>query len=295
MGVAGVAPTLSRECAPVMDFSPRRARTLARLCAYTLLATFLLTLAGGALPLPLADPQRAFALLVEVVANSTVPVVAVFLLYFGLAGKALPALWEWGLLRLLRPLLKLAALLYLLTALAVAGVAHQVERSGVSGLEAELRTGLAGLERLRQAVQTVPDAASLQQLLAAQPGLLQALGPEPSAAGTAASLAERRRQAAQLLDRAEANLRQQSTRRRADASGNLTRQALRLGLSALVYGAFHLAASLLWPRSLLDTRERILDARAARQAEEAAEEAADAAMGRDWASLEGPDVNDTPR
>ncbi len=248
-----------------MDFSARRARTLARLCAYALLATFLLTVAGGALPLPLGDAQRAFSLLAELIANSTVPVVALFLLFHGLGGKGLPALWEWRLLRLVRPLLRLAALLYLLTALALAGVTLQVERDGVSRLDAEMQSGMAGLQRLRQAVQAAPDAAALQQLLASQPGLLEALD-SPDATP---SLAERRRQAALLLDRAAANLRQQSTRRRADASGSLIRQALRLGLSALVYALFHLAASLLWPRSLLDTRERILQARAARMAEEA--------------------------
>ncbi|MEO1002574.1 MAG: hypothetical protein AAFX65_05620 [Cyanobacteria bacterium J06638_7] len=263
----------------MIDFHARRARTLARLSAYTLLASFVLMVGGGALPLPLGDPQRAFALLAELVANSTVPVVALFLLFHGLGGKGLPAFWEWRLLRLVRPLLRLVALLYLLTALALAGLALQVERAGVSRLEAELQSGAAGLQRLRQALQSAPDVASLQQLLAGQPGLLEALdaGPPAPAPTPEISLAERRRQAALLLDRAEANLRQQTTRRRADASGNLTRQALRLGLSALVFGLFHLAASLLWPRSLLDTRERLLEARAARLAEEAADaEAAEA-------------------
>lgn len=257
-----------------MDFSPRRARTLARLSAYSLLATFLLTLAGGWLPVPLGDDQRVFSLLAELIANSTVPVVGLFLLFYGLSGKGLPALWEWGLLRLLRPLLQLAALLYLLTALALVGVVLRVESAGAARLDAELQNGLAGLERLRQAVQSAPDAAALQQLLASQPGLLEALdvglpagdGSAPAAKGT--SLADRQRQASQLLDRAEASLVSQTTRRQADASGNLNRQALRLGLSALVYALFHLAASLLWPRSLLDTRERILEARAARLAEE---------------------------
>lgn len=256
---------------PVIDFSTRRARTLARLCAYTLLATFLLMVVGGALPLPLGDAQRAFTLLAELIANSTVPVVALFLLFHGLGGKGLPALWEWRLLRLVRPLLRLAALLYLLTALTLVALTLQVERDGVGRLEAELQGGVAGLERLRQAVQAAPDAAALEQLLQGQPGLLEALDAGPPAGGGAASLAERRRQASQLLDRAETNLRLQSTRRRADASGTLTRQALRLGLISLVFGLFHLAASVLWPRSLLDTRERILQARAQRMAEEAAE------------------------
>jgi hypothetical protein len=260
-----------------MDFSARRARTLARLSAYVLLATFALTLLGGWLPVPLGDGQHVFALLTELIANSTVPVVAIFLLFHGLGGRGLPALWEWRLLRLVRPLLRLAAVLYLLTALALVGVVMHVESSGVARLDAELQGGVAGLQRLRQGVQTAQDAAALQQLLASQPGLLQALdaarlpreGDRPPAddAGTA-PLSERRRQALLLLDRAEANLRVEATRRRADASGNLARQATRLGLSALVYAAFHLLASLLWPRSLLDTRERILEARAARQAEE---------------------------
>ncbi|MCT0225933.1 HpsJ family protein [Synechococcus sp. CS-1328] len=254
-----------------MDFSGPRARSLARLSAYTLLLTFLITLVGATLPLPLHDPQRAFAVLAELIGNSTVPVVAVVLLYFGLTGTTLPAFLEWRLLRLLRPLLRLAALLYLLTALAVVGTALAVERSGISQLEAELQTSLVGLQRLRQAVAAASDGSSLRQLMANQPGMLEALRQEQPSAADDSPLAAQRTRAAELLDRAEANLRQQSTRRRADASGNLTRQALRLGLSALIYGLFHLAASLLWPRSLIDTRDRILEARADRLAVEAAE------------------------
>lgn len=257
-----------------MDFSARRAGTLARLSAYTLLVTFLITLVGGLLPLPLGDSQRLFSLLTELIANSTVPVVALFLLFYGLAGEGLPAHWEWRLLCAVRPLLQLAALLYLLTALALVGVFLQVESTATAHHDAELRSGLAELKRLRQALQASSDATALQQLLASQPGLLQAVDAsqlggrvQPSAA-PAPSVAERRRQAALLLDRAEASLRTQVTRRRADASGNLTRQVLRLGLSALVYALFHLVSSLLWPRSLLHTRESILEARAARLAME---------------------------
>ncbi len=244
-----------------LDFTGRRARTLARLCAYTLLVIFLISLLVAVLPLPLANPQRALALVTELLERSTVPLVAVLFLFFGLADDALPGIWECRLALAIRPLLRLAALLYLLSAIAVFSTSQRLESVGVSNLKTQLQASLTGLSQLRTQVEQAPDPDTLRRLVAQQPGLVQAMTEGGVTLDGDASIARQRAVAAELLERAEANLRNQGLQRRADASGNLTRQALRLSFTAIVYAVFYLLAAMIWPRSVAATVEKVLESR----------------------------------
>ncbi|MFQ6537980.1 MULTISPECIES: hypothetical protein [Aphanothece] len=246
-----------------MEFTGRRTRSLARLAAYVLLLVFLLSLLGSALPLPLGDPDRAMLLLNEVLERSPLPLIGVLALFFGFAEDAQPAIWEVMLARGLRPLLRLAALAYLLLALAVLGLADRIEANGVQLLSGQLQTSLQSLERLRRGVDQAGDAQTLQTLLAQDPRLIQAMQQAGITVGEARTFPQQQALARQLLERAEGNLRQTGQRRRADASGNLTRQSVRLVLVALCYAGFHLLASFIWPPSLALTLERAVERRQA--------------------------------
>jgi hypothetical protein len=243
------------------EFGRRQVRTLSRLCAYTLLAIFLISLLSIALPLPLADPQRSLGLMAELLERSTLPLVAMFFLFFGLSEQALPALWECRLAVWLRPLLLLVALFYLLTAIAIVGVSQRLGSTAASTLNTQVQATASGLQSLRKSVAQAPDAASLRRLLANQPALLQVLqqlGPSLSAE---APWLEQQQQLEQLLDRADVNLKRQAQQLRADASGNLGRRSIRLSLTAISYAIFYLLCSMIWPRSVAATLERIRKAR----------------------------------
>ena len=135
-----------------MDFTSHRARSLARLSAYTLVLIFLISLLASLFPLPLEDPQRALAVLQELLERSTVPLVALLFLFAGLAGDALPAPWEMGLASWMGPLLRLVALGYLLTAIAVVAVAARLESTGITQLSGQVQSSLQELQNLRQEV-----------------------------------------------------------------------------------------------------------------------------------------------
>ena len=248
----------------LMDFTAHRARSLARLCAYTLLVVFLISLVASLVPVPLADPGRAYGVLQEMLERSTLPLVALLFLFVGLAQDALPAFWEVGLARRVRPLLRLVALGYLLTAMALVALATNLDASASIRLRGQQDASLAQLQRISQGVGQATDPDGLRRLLSRRPGLIQAIDATNPSPGRSASLEELKARAAELLDRAETNIRQASLRRRADASGKLTRQTLRLSLTALAYGLFYLLAGFLWPASLAATIERLLDARDAR-------------------------------
>lgn len=244
-----------------LDFTGRRARTLARLSAYSLFGIFLISLLVAVLPLPLGDPQRALGLVAELIERSTVPLVAVLFFYVGLADDATPGIWECRLARSVRPLLRLAAMLYLLTAIAVFFAAQTLGTEGGRSLQTQIQTSLTSLRQLQNQVQRAPDVEALRSLVSQQPGLIQAMEERGAALGGEVPFAEQRSTAVDLLENAEIGLRNQGLQRRADASGNLTRQTLRLGLTALVYAIFYLFAGMIWPRSVAATVERVLDAR----------------------------------
>ncbi len=248
-----------------VDFSLGRARTLARLCAYTLLAVFLISLLAASLPLPLGDPQRALALLTELVERSTLPAVAVLFLFTGFSGDALPALWECHLARWIRPLLRAVIVLYLILAIAVIGLGQHLRATGTASLNAQVQGSVDGLRQMRQRVKAETDPVELGRFVASQPMLQQAFQQGQAPLGPSVPLGEQRQRIEALLDRAEANLLLQAQRRRADATGALFRQVARLTLVAIVYALFYLAAGLIWPRSVVATADRVLRSRQAQQ------------------------------
>lgn len=260
-----------------MEFTGRRTRSLARLGAYTLLLVFLISLLTIALPLPLGDADRSILLFNELLERSSLPLLALLALFFGLADDAQPAIWEVVLARWLRPVLRFTALAYLVLAIALIALAGRIEETGVSRLAGQVQDSLQKIERLRQAVDQAPDPQSLRQVLQQQdPRLIQAMQEAGVRAGEPGSFSQQQALARQLLQRAEANLRQSSQRRRADASGNLTRQTVRQVLVALCYAVFSLLASFSWPRSVAASLDRAIQRRQARALDEM-EEAQDPA------------------
>lgn len=247
------------------EFSARRLRTLARLAAYSLLLLFLIS-ALAALASGSGEPARVLALITEVLERSTLPLVAVVFLFLGFSGDAVPALWECRLALFLRPLLRLVALLYLLSAITVAGLVPRIEATRVETLESQLQQGLQGLAALRQGVDRVDSPALLRRLLASSPPLLRAFASE-GGTDPAEPLDLQRERARKLLERGEANLRRDHQRQRAELSYGLARQAVRLALTALVYALYYLLVVQIWPRSLAATVERLRDLRARREAE----------------------------
>lgn len=254
-----------------VEFSERKSRTLARISAYSLLLVFLISTVAAALPFGFGDPGRVLALLNELLERSTLPLVSVFLLFLGLAGDALPAVWECRLARALRPLLRLAALLYILAAIAVVGIAPRQEAVQVENLSGQLERSLQGVAVLRAGIERAPDAPTLARLLGSQPGLRQAFEAE-AGIDSGAPLDRQRQQALQLIDRIEANLRRQGQVQRSTVAFGFARQSGRLALTAFVYALFFLLAAQIWPRSVAATLERVRQARAARLAEEEAED-----------------------
>ncbi|MBC1261448.1 hypothetical protein FQK07_09235 [Synechococcus sp. BSF8S] len=248
------------------DFSRRKVRSLGRLCAYTLLLVFLASVLTALVPPPFASPQRMLAVITEVLERSTLPAVAVLFLFFGFSGDALPALWECWLARWLQPLLRLAALSYLLTAVVVVGVGQRLTTDGVASLDGQLRTSMENLGKFREQVDGETSVERLRALVARQPQILQALQQEGTPLNQNSPLPELRQQVDRLLTRAEANLSRQSQVARSNAAGQLARQMVRLAITALIYALYYLAAALIWPRSLQTTVERVLEARRLRQA-----------------------------
>lgn len=251
------------------DFSHRRVRSLGRLCAYTLVLVFTASMLTSLFPLPFADAQRTLAFLNELLERSTLPAVALFFLFFGFSGDALPALWECQLARWLRSLLRLVALLYLISAVAILGVGQQLSRTGVAVLDGQVRTSLDNLRQFREQVNGETSVDRLRGLVARQPQILQALQQEGTPLDQNSPLPELRQQVDRLLTRVEANVRRQSQTARANTAGQLARQMVRLSLTALIYALYYLGASLIWPRSMLATVERVRQARHARWAAEA--------------------------
>lgn len=244
-------------------FSGRRVRSYSRISGYTLLAVLLVSLPLAFVPFPAADPSRLLAVLRELLERSTLSVVGTALLFMGLEAPALPALWECRLARALRPLLLLAAAAYLFTVFALLGVGESLQADTAREFERQLQARQAALAEVRAQLAAVDSSAALRRFLEDQPLLQPVLATSESpVADPAAPLEQQRARTEALLVRVETNLRNQLGRRRADASGGLRREQLRLILTALIYAAFHGLAWLLWPSSLGPLLERVRQARA---------------------------------
>lgn len=238
------------------DFSNRRAAALARMAAYGLALVFLISLVAVFLPPPFLDPQRMSNVLVELVERSTLPLVASVLLFWGFSGRARPALWECRLVGWLRPLLLLVTLLYMSTTITLGLIGQRLEVAGLATTDAQLQRSQAELQRARNLVAEIPDEATLKAWLSSQPTLRQALDQLPDSDQLPDDAEEIRARINRLLAISEANLQRDVVRAKAELSARLWGRMFRAGLTALVYATYFGLAYLVWPRSLLNTRER---------------------------------------
>ena len=233
-------------------FSRRRLQALCRLSAYALLVEFLINLLRTALPIPTSlEPTRLMGLIDFLLTISSMALLVVVLLFAGLCDGVRPARWEWWSVRLLGPLLALVALLYVLLIPPTIVLTEQIRTSADQALRADDSQRASQLKAYRDLLGKAADTPALRRLLEAQPQLKPALSsPDSPFADPSASLPLQRHLALRLLDRVEINLQEGSLRRRADTSGQLQLQQLRLCGLAMVYGFFFALVSLIWPRRL---------------------------------------------
>lgn len=237
---------------PSQPFSRRRLQALCRLAAYALLVEFLINVLRTVLPIPTSlEPTRLLGLIDFLLTISSMALLVVVLLFAGLCDGVRPARWEWWSVRLLGPFLALVAVLYVLLMPPTIVLSQQIRAAGDAALRAEDAQRVGQLKAYREVLDKAPDTPALRRLLEAQPQLRQALSSSESPfAEPSAALPRQRQLALRLVDRIEINLQDVSLRRRADASGQLQLQALRLCGLALVYGFFFALVSLIWPRRL---------------------------------------------
>ncbi len=252
-----------------VGFGARRGRSFLRITAYTLLLVFVVSALPAFLPLPFGRSEALLNGLRELVERSTLPVVALVFLYQGFADGALPALWECRLALGLRLLLPLVALGYLLIAVAIVAVSMQVTGDGIRQFDQQRQGNQNLVSSFRSRLIATPDVPRLRAVLAEQPAFRSLLKDPTAVLGSADRPLSMQRQAAMaLMDRAEVDLQAQYLRSRADLTGRLTSQAIRLGLTSLAYGGFYLLTGLLWPRSDPDLEERVRQSRLSCAAEE---------------------------
>jgi hypothetical protein len=238
----------------------RRGRTLARLAAYSLVVSVVFSLLLQLFPIQIRDPAWALARASLVLDQSPLLVIALVLLYYGIAEDALPALWECRLALLLRQPLRLLPLLYLGLILVIGFAGSGVEARSVNGLRQQLDQQLRSVTQLRDTVKAQDDVRALLQLVDAQP-MLQIV-PVKEAVESVGTLSELRvgqirRPLLEHLEQLPSRLQASSLRSIANASGNVVREQLRLGIRAVTYGLFFLLAGIIWPRSMAGTMERV--------------------------------------
>lgn len=233
-------------------FSRRRLQSLCRLAAYVLLVEFLVNLLRTVLPIPTSlEPTRLMGLIDFLLTISSMALLVVVLLFAGLCDGVRPARWEWFSVRLLGPFLALVAVLYVLLIPPTIVLSQQIRTSGDEVLRAEDAQRAGQLKGYRDLLEKAADTPALRRLLEAQPQMRQSLSSSESPfAEPSAALPRQRQLALRLVDRIEINLQEASLRRRADASGQLRLQELRLCGLAIVYGFFFALVSLIWPRRL---------------------------------------------
>jgi hypothetical protein len=232
-----------------VDLSLGRLRALARLAAYALQLLFLISVVTSLLPWPAADGQRWLALLSELIERSTLPLVASVLLLAGLSGAVVPARWELAPIHRQRGLLRLAAGLYFVTALALLPLAHQLSEQRGQTIQSQLSQSASQLKALQQQVTGSDSLDSLLRLVptAEQRQELEKAGDVEAAR---ALLLQRLKNEAALQQR-------RGLSALAEAQGAVWKNAMRLTLSALVYVLYFLLASLAWPARWPQLIERI--------------------------------------
>lgn len=232
---------------PISPFTPTRLQTLSRLGAYVLVFEYLVILFFSVLPFS-GDSNRLFAQINAALSTSSLPLIAMVLLFAGFCTGARVARWEWWLGRRLRPLLMLVALLYLLTVPALWWLGHSIQTKGDRQIQQQFATVLDQLRVYSGQVQSATSSPALRRLVEAQPQLRLSLQTSESPfASPAASLAQQQAQTLRLIDRIRANLQAEGRARRSAAASELRKEELRISALALAHSLFFALAALIWP------------------------------------------------
>lgn len=229
-------------------FRTSRLQALARLAAYVLIFEYLLNLVFTLLPFS-SDPNRLFAQITSALDTSSLPLIALPLLFAGFCAPGRAARWEWCLGRRLKPLLLLVALLYLVCVPALWWLGGSIQASGDRQIQQQISSVLEQLAGYRGQVQKAPDSQSLRRLLDAQPQLRLSLQtPDSPFAAPGSSLPQQQAQALRLVDRIRSNLQADGLRRRSTAAAELRKQELRLSGIAIAHALFFALGGLIWPK-----------------------------------------------
>lgn len=235
-------------------FSVVRLQTLVRLAAYVLILEFSLNLLFTLIPFGV-DANRMFAQLSAALSTTSLPVLALPLLFAGCAAGARTGRWERWITRRFKPLILLTALLYLLAVPGLWWFGAKIQAAGDAQIQQEIKTTLAQFNAYKTALEKTTDTESLRRLVQAQPQLRQSLdSTESPFASSNVSLAQQQAQASRLVERISANIHADGLQRRSRAAGELRKQQLRLSLLALGYALFFLLAGLIWPSLRADVR-----------------------------------------
>lgn len=235
------------ELPPISPFTTSRLQTLARLAAYVLVFEYLVILLFSLLPFS-GDSNRLFAQINAALSTSSLPLIAVVLLFAGFSAGARVARWEWWFGRRLKPVLLLAALLYLLSVPALWWLGRSIQTTGDRQIQQQLEGVLTQLAAYAGEVEGAGSSEALRSLVEAQPQLRLSLQSNESPfVPPGASLAQQQSKTLRLLERIRANLQDEGLQRRSDAAADLRKQELRFSALALAHAVFFALASLIWP------------------------------------------------
>ena len=232
------------------SFTPARLQSLCRLAGYTLLFEYLLLLFVGVLPLT-RSPERLLGLVAAILDTSSLPLLALPLLFAGFSRDVRPARWEWAFARSMRGLLLVVAVLYILLIPATISLGSSIQASGDLELQMRDRFTTRQFQDYRRQLTRVERSDDLKQLLLAQPQIRSLIGGSDSPLSPSfPTLEQQKRQALRLVDRLSTNSTQQFLLQRSNASGELVKQQFRLILLALVHSLYFSLGSLAWPSRL---------------------------------------------
>lgn len=231
-------------------FGFTRLQMLCRLSAYTLLIEFQISALGAVLPIRFQS-ERLLTDLGTILDLSSLPLLALPLLFGGLAGFARPAPWEWGLARLLRQILLLAAVIYLLMVPAAWVLGGRIQANADRILRQQTAAVVSQLNEVRRQVDLARDPRRLRGVLEAQPfpNLRRVLATVP-APSTDELRPDERRAALSALDSELQSINGAVLRRLSDNAGALRLQSVRLSAIAIAYALFFLLSWRVWPRNL---------------------------------------------
>lgn len=235
-----------------IGFGFTRLQMLCRLSAYTLLIEFQISTLGALLPVRLQS-ERLLNDLGTVLDLSRLPLLALPLLFGGLAGFARPARWEWFMAGLLRKILLPVAVLYLLIVPTTWVLGARIQANAEQALSRQSAALVRQLEDVRRQVSQASDRTDLQRVLVQQPFSQLRSALTSPAATPGSTVLPNERQAIQIAVNGQLEAIQGAVIRRLSENASAVRlQAVRLSAIAIAYALFFLVTWRVWPRHLPD-------------------------------------------